>query len=115
MADFINEIKSQAMVNAYEQAGFIYEPTSGLYWDSKTGYYYNPQTDLYYDGNKGTWHRLNPITNEFTFHSETEAAKAVKKVRLCWIILFTHSHALKLTLSSSNCKYFIFHIFSSLL
>ncbi|XP_070494380.1 angiogenic factor with G patch and FHA domains 1 isoform X2 [Chironomus tepperi] len=81
VADFINEIKSQAMMNAYEQAGFIYEPTSGLYWDSKTGYYYNPQTDLYYDGNKGTWHRLNPITNEFTFHSETEAAKAVKKVQ----------------------------------
>lgn len=67
-------------MNTYEQAGFIYEPTSGLYWDSKSGYYYNPQTDLYYDGNKGTWHRLNPVTNEFTFHSETEAAKAVKKV-----------------------------------
>jgi len=87
VADFINEIKSQAMVNAYEQAGFIYEPTSGLYWDSKTGYYYNPQTDLYYDGNKGTWHRLNPITNEFTFHSETEAAKAVKKVKFLQDVL----------------------------
>lgn len=30
--DFVNEIKSTAMQNAYEQAGFIYEPTSGLYW-----------------------------------------------------------------------------------
>lgn len=27
--DFINEIKNQAMMNTYEQAGFIYEPTSG--------------------------------------------------------------------------------------
>jgi hypothetical protein len=30
--DFVNEIKNTAMMNAYEQAGFIYEPTSGLYW-----------------------------------------------------------------------------------
>lgn len=30
--DFVNEIKNTAMINAYEQAGFIYEPTSGLYW-----------------------------------------------------------------------------------
>jgi hypothetical protein len=78
--DFINEIKNQAMVNSFEQAGFIYEPTSGLYWDSKTGYYYNPECDLYYNGNDGNWYKLNPITNEFTFHSATEAAKAAKKV-----------------------------------
>ncbi|KAG5677819.1 hypothetical protein PVAND_007546 [Polypedilum vanderplanki] len=77
--DFINEIKNQAMQNTYEQAGFIYEPTSGLYWDSKTGYYWNPESDLYYNGNNGNWYKLNPITNEFTFHSATEAAKAVKK------------------------------------
>jgi hypothetical protein len=30
--DFVNEIKNQALQNSYEQAGFIYEPTSGLYW-----------------------------------------------------------------------------------
>lgn len=30
--DFVNEIKNTAMINAYEQAGFIYEPVSGLYW-----------------------------------------------------------------------------------
>lgn len=30
--DFVNEIKNTAMMNAYEQAGFVYEPTSGLYW-----------------------------------------------------------------------------------
>jgi OCRE domain len=78
--DFVNEIKNAAMQQTYEQAGFIYEPVSGLYWDSKTGYYYNPQCDLYYNGNDGNWYRLNPQTNEFIFHSATEAAKAVKKV-----------------------------------
>lgn len=30
--DFVNEIKNTAMMNTFEQAGFIYEPTSGLYW-----------------------------------------------------------------------------------
>lgn len=30
--EFVNEIKNAAMMNTYEQAGFIYEPVSGLYW-----------------------------------------------------------------------------------
>lgn len=37
---FIEEIK-QAAENAQNQTGFVYEPTSGLYYDCKTGYYYN--------------------------------------------------------------------------
>lgn len=94
------------MMNAYEMAGFIYEPTSGLYWDSKTGYYYNPQTDLYYDGNKGTWHRLNPITNEFTFHSETEVAKAVKKVKKKLLTLHNNANLLTCVNISGSTKFY---------
>lgn len=78
--DFVNEIKAQALVNSYQQAGFIYEPTSGLYYDTKSGYYYNPTYDLYYNGNDGNWYRLNPRTHEFIFHSGTETSQAVKKV-----------------------------------
>lgn len=78
--DFVNEIKAQAMQNSYEQAGFIFEPTSGLYFDTRSGYYYNPQYDLYYNGNDANWYRLNPRTNEFIFHSGTEASQAAKKV-----------------------------------
>lgn len=78
--DFVNEIKNQAMVNTFQQAGFIYEPTSGLYYDTKSTYYYSPQHDLYYNGNDGNWYRLNPRTKEFIFHSGTEASQAVKKV-----------------------------------
>lgn len=41
MLDFINDIKEAATNVAYEQAGFIFEPTSGLWYDQKSGYYYN--------------------------------------------------------------------------
>lgn len=37
---FLAEIKSAAH-QAQNETGFIYEPTSGLYYDSRTGYYYN--------------------------------------------------------------------------
>lgn len=35
VVDFVNEIKAQAMINSYAEAGFVYEPTSGLYYDIK--------------------------------------------------------------------------------
>lgn len=38
--NFIADIKNAAQ-QAQNQMGFIYEPTSGLYYDSRTGYYYN--------------------------------------------------------------------------
>lgn len=76
------------MVNSYEQAGFIYEPTSGLYYDTKTKYYYSPQHDLYYNGSNGSWYRLNPRTNEFSFHSGTQAEDPDKqKVQLIGVRL----------------------------
>lgn len=38
--NFIADIKNAAQ-QAQNEMGFIYEPTSGLYYDSRTGYYYN--------------------------------------------------------------------------
>lgn len=76
IADFVNDIKTQAEINAWNQAGFVFEPTSGLYYDTKSGYYYSPQYDLYYNGTDGNWYRLNPRTKEFIFHSGTDAAAA---------------------------------------
>jgi hypothetical protein len=78
--DFVNEIKAQAEKVAWSQAGFIYEPTSGLYYDTKSTYYYSPDHDLYYNGNDGNWYRHNPRTDEFIFHSGTQASQAAKKV-----------------------------------
>lgn len=40
---FIADIKNAAH-QAQNDTGFIYEPTSGLYYDSRTGYYYNAVT-----------------------------------------------------------------------
>lgn len=37
---FIADIKNAAQ-QAQNDTGFIYEPTSGLYYDQRTGYYYN--------------------------------------------------------------------------
>lgn len=39
-ASFIDEIR-QAAENIQNENGFVYEPTSGLYYDRITGYYYN--------------------------------------------------------------------------
>jgi OCRE domain len=38
--DYVQDIKNAAE-NAQQMAGYIYEPTSGLYYHSETGYYYN--------------------------------------------------------------------------
>lgn len=37
---FLDEIKEAAQ-NCSNHTDFVYEPTSGLYYDKKTGYYYN--------------------------------------------------------------------------
>lgn len=37
---FVDEIR-QAAENFQNENGFVYEPTSGLYYDRATGYYYN--------------------------------------------------------------------------
>lgn len=38
--NFLDEIKEAAQ-NCQNHTDFVYEPTSGLYYDTKTGYYYN--------------------------------------------------------------------------
>lgn len=38
--DFITNIQ-EAAERAQENTDFVYEPTSGLYYDFKSGYYYN--------------------------------------------------------------------------
>lgn len=38
--DIVEGIK-EAAESACQQTGFVYEPTSGMYYDYSTGYYYN--------------------------------------------------------------------------
>ncbi|CAD7078081.1 unnamed protein product [Hermetia illucens] len=72
---FLEEIK-EAAESAQNETDFIYEPTSGLYYDQKTGYYYNAEYGLYYDGSTGCYYRYNQEKNEFEFHSQVQAQPA---------------------------------------
>ncbi|XP_037945276.1 angiogenic factor with G patch and FHA domains 1-like isoform X2 [Teleopsis dalmanni] len=67
--DFVAEIR-KAADEAQHLNGFVYEPTSGLYYDHKTGYYYNAEYGLYYDGNTGCYYNYNQEKNSFEFHSQ---------------------------------------------
>lgn len=66
--NFIEDIKSAAEAQSLKN-GFIYEPTSGLFYDTATGYYYNAEYGLYYDGSTGKYYSYDDDTKEFTYHS----------------------------------------------
>ncbi|XP_044737460.1 angiogenic factor with G patch and FHA domains 1 isoform X2 [Chrysoperla carnea] len=63
---------TEAATNVVQETGFVYEATSGLYYDYKTGYYYNAEYGLYYDGNTGIYYKYNEHSHEFEFHSKVE-------------------------------------------
>ncbi|GLV43490.1 uncharacterized protein CBL_04032 [Carabus blaptoides fortunei] len=65
------EIK-EAAENALLQTGFVYEATSGMYYDYNTGYYYNAELGLYYDGNSGTYMVYNSETKSYDYHSQVD-------------------------------------------
>ncbi|CAH1186661.1 unnamed protein product [Phyllotreta striolata] len=67
LADDIKEAAEIAM----QKTGFVYEETSGLYYDYNTGYYYNAEYGLYYDGNTGQYLQYNAETQTYDFHSQT--------------------------------------------
>lgn len=65
---FLDDIKSAAEAQSLKN-GFVYEPTSGLYYDRATGYYYNAECGLYYDGGTAKYYSYDQATKEFTYHS----------------------------------------------
>lgn len=69
---FVDEMKKAAAI-ADRMAGFVYEPTSGLYYDRGTGYYYNSEYDLFYDGNTGCYYKYNEEDRKYDFHSQVYA------------------------------------------
>lgn len=62
----------EAAEAAQNNTGFVYEPTSGLYYDQRTGYYYNAEYGLYYDGSTGCYYKYDQENNKFEFHSQVE-------------------------------------------
>ncbi|CAH1164656.1 unnamed protein product [Phaedon cochleariae] len=79
LADDIKQAAELAMQNT----GFVYEETSGMYYDYNTGYYYNAEYGLYYDGTTGTYMKYNQETQSYEFHSQvsTESQEQEKKLK----------------------------------
>ncbi|XP_075215869.1 angiogenic factor with G patch and FHA domains 1 isoform X2 [Lycorma delicatula] len=65
IVDQVKEIAESAV----RQTGFVYESSSGMYYDYNTGYYYNAELGLYYDGNSGTYFTFDEETKTFNYHS----------------------------------------------
>ncbi|KAL5289387.1 AGGF1 family protein [Megaselia abdita] len=79
-ATLIDDI-TKAAEAAQALQGFVYEPSSGLYYDQSTGYYYNAEYRLYYDGNTGCYYNYNQSKNSFEFHSQVEIPKTDRPER----------------------------------
>ncbi|PNF28841.1 hypothetical protein B7P43_G04417, partial [Cryptotermes secundus] len=62
----------EAAQNAMQLTGFVYEETSGMYYDYNTGYYYSAELGLYYDGNSGSYYYYDDKSKSFQFHSQVE-------------------------------------------
>ncbi|XP_011688023.1 PREDICTED: angiogenic factor with G patch and FHA domains 1 isoform X1 [Wasmannia auropunctata] len=61
---------TQVAESALLQTGFVYEQTSGMYYDYNTGYYYDTKQGLYYDGNTGTYYYYDEASKTYQFHSQ---------------------------------------------
>ncbi|XP_070161472.1 angiogenic factor with G patch and FHA domains 1 [Polyergus mexicanus] len=78
--DINNDVKSSSIVDqvkhvaesALLQSGFVYEETSGMYYDYNTGYYYDTKQSLYYDGNTGIYYYYDEASNTYQFHSQVK-------------------------------------------
>nr|XP_022913872.1 angiogenic factor with G patch and FHA domains 1 [Onthophagus taurus] len=71
----LTEEITEAAQSAMIKSGFVYEETSGLYYDYNSGYYYNAEYGLYYDGNTGTYMSYDNEKQEYVFHSQVEPQK----------------------------------------
>ncbi|XP_042307487.1 angiogenic factor with G patch and FHA domains 1 isoform X2 [Sceloporus undulatus] len=57
---------------AVSQTGFIYDETTGLYYDHSTGFYYNSESQLYYDPATGIYYYCDVETGRYQFHSRVD-------------------------------------------
>ncbi|XP_014489188.1 PREDICTED: angiogenic factor with G patch and FHA domains 1 [Dinoponera quadriceps] len=67
----VDQVK-QVAESALLQTGFVYEETSGMYYDYNTGYYYDTRQGLYYDGNTGTYYYYDEASKTYQFHSQVQ-------------------------------------------
>ncbi|XP_055628323.1 angiogenic factor with G patch and FHA domains 1 [Toxorhynchites rutilus septentrionalis] len=75
---FVDDIKKTAHDFDFQNR-YVYEPTSGLYYDQDTGYYYNAIYGLHYDGNRGCYLKYNEATQEYDFYSQVIPEKTLEE------------------------------------
>ncbi|XP_013379450.1 angiogenic factor with G patch and FHA domains 1 isoform X2 [Lingula anatina] len=57
---------------ALHQSGYVYDDSTGLYYDYNTGYYYDAEKSLYYDPNTGIYYYYDAGTESYVFHSQAD-------------------------------------------
>uniref|UniRef100_A0A3Q2NUL6 Angiogenic factor with G patch and FHA domains 1 n=1 Tax=Fundulus heteroclitus TaxID=8078 RepID=A0A3Q2NUL6_FUNHE len=84
IADMLRATAEEAMT----QTGFVFDETSGMYYDHSTGFYYDSVSQLYYDANTGIYYYYDAESGRYQFHSRIEvpavqsAAEPVQETQL---------------------------------
>lgn len=73
IADMLRATAEEAMT----QTGFVFDETTGMYYDHSTGFYYDSVSQLYYDGNTGFYYYYDAESGRYQFHSKVEVTAAV--------------------------------------
>eukprot|EP00066_Takifugu_rubripes_P023255 XP_011612521.1 PREDICTED: angiogenic factor with G patch and FHA domains 1 [Takifugu rubripes] len=73
IADMLRATAEEAMT----QTGFVFDETTGMYYDHSTGFYYDSVNQLYYDGNTGFYYYYDAESGRYQFHSKIEVPAAV--------------------------------------
>ncbi|XP_036007179.1 angiogenic factor with G patch and FHA domains 1 isoform X2 [Fundulus heteroclitus] len=68
IADMLRATAEEAMT----QTGFVFDETSGMYYDHSTGFYYDSVSQLYYDANTGIYYYYDAESGRYQFHSRIE-------------------------------------------
>lgn len=68
IADMLRATAEEAMT----QTGFVFDETSGMYYDHSTGFYYDSVSQLYYDANTGIYYYYDSESGRYQFHSRIE-------------------------------------------
>ncbi|XP_037831098.1 angiogenic factor with G patch and FHA domains 1 isoform X3 [Kryptolebias marmoratus] len=72
IADMLRATAEEAMT----QTGFVFDETSGMYYDHSTGFYYDSASQLYYDANTGIYYYYDAESGRYQFHSRIEMPAA---------------------------------------
>ncbi|XP_026875118.2 angiogenic factor with G patch and FHA domains 1 isoform X1 [Electrophorus electricus] len=68
IADMLRATAEEALT----QTGFVFDESSGLYYDHATGFYYDTSSQLYYDASTGMYYYYDPESGKYQFHSRIE-------------------------------------------